>query len=91
MKINSESEVLAREQLRKAVERVFNHYQTNEFLVGDQFSRADLTAAALLAPLSMQDKYGLDWPKEIPKKLLNLMNEFESKTDWVNRLYKTYR
>jgi len=91
MKINPETAVLARSQLSSAINRLAQHYQDNQFLVGDQFSRADLTAASLLAPLSKQPKYGLNWPKELPDELNELMNEFASKTEWVNRMYDKYR
>ncbi len=91
MKINSETTVEAKEQLSKAVDRLNEHYQHNQYLVGDKFSRADLSAAALLAPLSMQPKYGLNWPKEIPEELRTLMDEFKEKTNWVNRMYERYR
>jgi glutathione S-transferase len=91
MKINSESAVLARKQLSAAIDKLAQHYQDNQFLVGDKFSRADLTAASLLAPLSKQPKYGLDWPKELPDELNKLMSEFASKTQWVDRMYDKYR
>jgi glutathione S-transferase len=91
MKINAETAVESKQQLSKAIDRLAEHYQNNQFLVGDQFTRADLCAAALLAPLSMQSKYGLDWPKDIPKELTNLMNELNPKTEWVNQFYKNYR
>lgn len=91
MKINSESAVTAKKQLLNAVDRLHEHYKHNQFLVGDQFSRADLTAAALLAPLSMQPKYGLDWPTDIPAELKRLMDEFSEKTEWVGRFYSEYR
>jgi len=91
MKINSETAIEAKKQLSIAVDRLHEHYQNNQYLVGKEFTRADLTAAALLAPLSMQPKYGLDWPKEMPDELENLMDEFATRTKWVNRVYERHR
>ena len=91
MKINSETVIESKQQLSKAVGRLDEHYKDNQYLVGDQFSRADLSAASLLAPLSMQSKYGLDWPNKIPNELSNLMSKFESRTGWINRFYGNYR
>lgn len=59
MKINSETAKESKRQLSKAIDRLDEHYQNNQYLVGDQFTRADFSAATLLAPLSMQSKYGL--------------------------------
>ena len=91
MKINPETAVEAKSRLSKAVDRLHEHYQNNPYLVGNRFTRADLTAAALLAPLSQQPKYGLDWPKELPEELSSLMDEFTDRTKWVNRMYGDYR
>ena len=91
MKINSETAIIAKQQLLLAVDKLDSHYKTNPFLVGDQFTRADLSAAALLAPLSMQPKYGLNWPNDIPDELNLLMDEFKDKTKWVDRFYHDYR
>lgn len=91
MKINDESAKKSKQALLKAVNKLNNHYQNNDFLVGEQFTRADLSAAALLAPLTMQPEYGLNWPKTIPIELQSLMNEFEGKIDWVDRFYKQHR
>ena len=91
MKINDVAAKKARKNLTIAVDKLNSHYQDHEFLVGDQFSRADLTAASLLAPLCMPEKYGLYWPEKIPDKLEELMTEFSGKTQCVHDLYEKYR
>jgi len=91
MRINSETAMESKHQLSKAIDRLDKHYQTNQYLVGEQFTRADLSAASLLAPLSMQSKYGLNWPTDVPKELSNLMDEFKKRTTWINRFYESYR
>ena len=45
-----------------ATDRLFGHLEGRRYVVGDRFTRADLTAAALLAPLYRPAKYGLAWP-----------------------------
>ncbi len=91
MDINDESSVKSEKKLNLSIEKLDNHYQTNNFLVGDQFTRADLSAAALFAPLTMQKEYGLNWPENIPQKLQELMDEFSDKIKWVDKVYKGYR
>jgi glutathione S-transferase len=61
------------------------------FLVGNQFTRADLAAASLLAPLCMPDKYGLNWPDHVPEQLEELVGEFHERTKWVHEIYEKFR
>ncbi len=91
MKINDVSAKKARESLTIAIDRLNSHYQKNEFLVGNQFSRADLTAASLLAPLCMSEKYGLKWPEKLPIQMEELVAEFSEKISWVHDFYEKYR
>jgi glutathione S-transferase len=91
MKINEEEVKVSRQHLGKAIDRLHNHLQENKFLAGDKFSRADLAAASLLAPLCMPDKYGLNWPEQYPTELQDLIDEFKGKMDWVDAIYSDYR
>jgi glutathione S-transferase len=91
MNINDKTSIVSQQRLTAAIDRLNEHYKNNEFLVGHSFSRADLSAASLAAPLTMQKQYGLDWPTKLPKKLEELMAEFEGKLDWVDRIYTEYR
>jgi glutathione S-transferase len=50
MNINPDSAKVAEERLLAALERLDNALQDRRFLVGNQFSRADLAACALLSP-----------------------------------------
>jgi glutathione S-transferase len=56
----------SKERIQQAIDKLDSAYAEKEFLVGDRFSRADLAAAALLAPLIMPQGYGLDWPETLP-------------------------
>lgn len=88
------NEVSARESKQKmtvAIDRLFQHFQGHDFLVGNQFTRADLAAASLLAPFCMPEKFGLDWPQSLPGEFENLIAEFQQRTDWVNGMYAQFR
>ncbi len=91
MKLNDVSAKKAKEGLRIAIDRLYSHYQKHDFLAGNQFSRADLTAASLLAPLCMPEKYGLNWPDTHPEQMEELVAEFSGKTKWVLDFYEKYR
>ncbi len=91
MTINAESAQISRERLGAAIDRIHAHLQKHKFLTGDQFSRADLAAAALLAPLCRPEKYGLHWPDHIPAQLQELTDEFREKTKWVLDVYDKFR
>ena len=91
MNINDQSAARSREKLSKAIDKLYDHYQQNSFLVANTFTRADLTAAALLAPLYMPDQYGLNWPDPLPVELQALVDEFSDKTQWVHEMYRQFR
>ncbi len=91
MDINQDTARESRKQLIAATERISSHLQDHPFLVGEQFSRADLAAASLLAPLFRLDQYGLNWPEPFPEPLEDLIEELRGKTEWVVSLYEKYR
>ena len=91
LNINAESEQRSRQRLGIAIDKLHDHLQQNDFLVGDQFSRADLSAASLLAPLCMPEKYGLNWPDRLPPEFNALVNGFQPKIDWVDETYARFR
>lgn len=91
MKINEKTAEASEERIEKAIDKLYNHLQENSYLVGSQFSRADLAAAALIAPLRMPEKYGLNWPEKIPVQLVKLMGKYSRKTEWVDEVYRNYR
>lgn len=91
MKINEQTAASSFNELSATVDSLSQHYAEHEFMLGEQFSRADLTAAALLAPIVMPEGYGLDWPQALPDRLAEFNAQFEGRLDWVNRLYRGYR
>ncbi len=91
MKINAESADKSRHILDQSIDHVLSGLQTSKFLAGDQFTRADLAVAALLAPLTMPAKYGLQWPEELPGELNELVKRYAETLRWVNEMYAGYR
>ena len=91
MKINEKT---AKESLIKmeiAIKKINEQLKQTKFLSGDKFSRADLTAASLLAPLCQPAGYGLEWPENTPKELLAISNKLKKEIEWVDEVYKQYR
>lgn len=91
MRINEESAKKSEQHIQQAIDKLYEAYQKSEFLVGDQFSRADLTAAALLAPLIMPAGYGLDWPETVPETLQKFVDKNEAKLARIRQIYENYR
>lgn len=65
------------------------------FLFGDQFTAADLTFAALSAPLNFPPNYGVKLPRRdaLPKVVAELIEPFESHPalHFAGRLYEEHR
>lgn len=66
-----------------------------DFLVGKHFSRADLGAAALLAPLFTPREHDYPWPQasSLPEPIQELMARWEDSAlqRWVHRMYRDFR
>jgi len=91
MRINNETAAQAKQNLKLAIDKINLYLSENKFLAGDQFSRADLAAASLLAPLVQPEKYGLPWPSPLPSALQTTIDEWSSELEWVRHLYNEYR
>ncbi|CCK75241.1 MAG: glutathione S-transferase family protein [Oleispira antarctica] len=78
-------------KIQQAIDTLYAEYEQREFLVGDQFGRADLTACALLAPLIMPQGYGLDWPEVMPAKLQAFVDKNDKKLERFRQLYSEFR
>ena len=91
MKISDETAQESIEKATAAVAKLNERLEGRSFLVGDSFTRADLAAAALLAPIHQPAKYGVPWPANPPPELLAAIGDLTDSTPWVNELYATYR
>ena len=91
MRINDETAAQAKIKLKLAIDKINKHLSEHKYLAGNEFSRADLAAASLLAPLVQPDKYGLPWPSPLPAALEDTLNEWTTELDWVRHMYAEYR
>ena len=91
MKINDESVEEARQQLSVALDNIAETLGDKEFLVGETFTRADLSVAALLAPLIMPNGYGVDWPEKVPQPLAGQIADLQDRLSWVGHIYDNFR
>jgi len=91
MHLSDATAAQAKQNLKLAIDKINQRLVNNKFLAGDQFSRADLAAAALLAPLVQPEKYGLPWPTPLPPALQSAIDEWSDELEWVRQLYFNYR
>ena len=91
MKINDETTIISIEKFEHAMQKINQHLSNNQYLVGNKFSRADLTLAALLAPLFKPDGYGLEWPEIYPEPLQSFVDSHSSELIAAQKLYERYR
>ena len=61
------------------------------YIVGERFSRADLAVAALFAPLSRVEGYGIQWPSTMPEELLLFESKYSDLIQWVKQVYSQHR
>lgn len=78
-------------RLDEALTRLDSAYAEREYLVGKRFTRADLAAAALVAPLIRPAAYGLDWGAAFPEPLAGTAARFAPRLEWARRLYRDRR
>ena len=77
--------------LAAAVDKIYQRLQESRFLVGDTFTRADIAAASLLAPMCRPAKYDLPFPAKYPNALEEIISPYKEKVKWVAELYSRYR
>ena len=63
------------------------------YLISDHITRADVTVAALLAPLCGPPEHVTRWPAQLPQEIESFRNEFRGHPTWnfVLRLYHQQR
>ncbi len=91
MKINDASAEKARQEISTALDNIADTLGDKEFLVGETFTRADLSVASLLAPLIMPQGYGVDWPETVPEPLASQISGFKDRLGWVGHIYDNFR
>jgi glutathione S-transferase len=85
--------VEAKEELARFVAELDRRLERHDYLVGDTFSRADLTVAALLAPMVMPPEHVVRWPDPPHPALAAPGRPFAGCPTWnhVLRMYREHR
>jgi glutathione S-transferase len=94
MKINASNAVAARQTIRSALDRIAREGGPDGgYLVGDRFTVADLTAAALLSILSYPDGFHAPLPQPLPPAVPPWLDEWAGHdgTRWVEAMYARHR
>lgn len=93
MKINQKTADEAQQTLETLLTELADTYRQQPFLVGEQFTRADLTAGALLSPLFQPPQYPVPWPKahKTPKPVQDWLQEWRSVVEPVEKIYQENR
>jgi glutathione S-transferase len=94
-KVTAETAAKDRERLAQAIARVDELLAGKSHLVGERFTRADLTVAALLAPMFRPAEHSTRWPAEslAPPEIRDVQAQFgKTRTrEHVLRMYREHR
>jgi len=92
-RINAASAEVARGKTLAALDRLERELQPSGYLVGEGFSVADLTAAALFYPLVQPPEFPYPWPRPLPGWLESYRTSLAGHTafQWVREMYRRYR
>ncbi len=90
MDINAATARSSERSLAAALDKVHSRLNGNQYLVGERFTRADLTVAALLAPLFQPRGYGLRQTK-FPPEFEALGERYADRLGWPRWLYRECR
>ena len=93
MKINEKTSEQSRQVMEQLLSDLAETYQKHSFLVGDSFTRADLTAAAIFAPMFQPSAYPVPWPKanKIPKDIRSWLDQWQPQIQLLSQLYEEHR
>jgi len=93
MKIDAKHAEIAKSKTLAAFDRLESELGQSEYLVGETFSVADLTAAALLSPIVLPREFPYLPKAEIPEPMQNLRDELCQRRGykWVEEMYRRHR
>jgi glutathione S-transferase len=93
LEIDDESVAYAFDKLREAGERFRAELQPSGYLVGDRFTVADLTLAALLSPAVAPEQFPYPQPQRGHPSLAPLREALEEQglADWTREIYSRHR
>lgn len=93
MRIDDTGAELSRAKVATALDRIAAELGPHGYLVGDRFSVADLTAAALLYPIVQPPEHPYQAPAPMPEPLAALLASFKGHPAcrWAADLYRRHR
>lgn len=91
LKLDPEEIKISVHELNLVKEKVLKRVKDHEYLVGNSFTRADLSVAALFAPFFCPEKYGLEWPQHYPEPLQSIIDDYSDIGVWVQKMYNKHR
>ena len=91
-RIDAANAEVAHEKILAALDRIERELQPSGYL-GDRFSVADLTAAALFYPLVQPPEFPYPWPRPLPAWLEEYRASLAERTavQWLARMYARHR
>ncbi len=91
--INDKNIAQSKVIVEKALMEIEDKIATTGYIVGDNFTVADLTAAALFAPLANPQHPEMARPTPIPESVASVINSYKGyKTiGWVKKMYEAHR
>jgi glutathione S-transferase len=84
---------LARRKLDRTMERLERRLNRRKYLVGEHFTRADLTVASMLSFLAMPPEHPFPW-QQIPDpqaRIIYTEYQHHPVIEWVKQMYKHHR
>lgn len=93
MTINADTAKQAEDRVLAALEKLDDALKDRRFLVGDCFSRADLTACALLSPFCAPGKSDAEVAAAFPEPACEFRNKHRNRPyfNWVLDNYRSHR
>jgi glutathione S-transferase len=95
MNIYEEPAARSRVKCVEALGRLERELGENEYLVGDRFSIADLTAASLFYPIALPPEFPYTSPswEELPEGARDFLGEMRERpgAKWVGEMYRRHR
>ena len=93
MNINAETAEFARGKTLAAMDRLEEELQPSGYLVGESFSVADLTAAALLSPLFNPPEFPYKSSEPVPAPVADVLEPLKARRTygWVMDMYRRHR
>ncbi len=92
-KIRPDKVAESKDLFRHAFDELDRELDGRPYLLGDAPSRADVTVAALLAPMCRPPEHVVRWPADMPDELGSFIGQFEGRPTWqlVRRMYRDHR